>query len=46
MKDIQDKLKTYGLGAEWDYVRGRVLLRVAGELKLSEAAAYETAFLG
>jgi hypothetical protein len=33
MKDIQDKLKTYGLGAEWDYVRGRLLLRLAGELK-------------
>lgn len=46
MNDIQDKLKTYGLGAEWDYVRGRVLLRVAGELKPSEAAAYKTAFLG
>jgi len=46
MKDIQDKLKAYGLGAEWDYVRGRVLLRVAGELKPSEAAAYETAFVG
>jgi len=46
MKDIQDKLKTYGLGAEWDYVRGRVLLRVAGKFKPSEAAAYETAFIG
>jgi hypothetical protein len=46
MTDIQDKLKTYGLGAEWDYVRGRVLLRVAGDLKPSEAAVYETAFLG
>jgi hypothetical protein len=45
IKDIQDKLETYGLGAEWDYVRGRVLLRVAGELKPSEAAAYQKAFL-
>jgi hypothetical protein len=46
MKGIQNKLKTYGLGAEWDYVRGRVLLRVAGELKPTAAAAYEMAFMG
>jgi hypothetical protein len=30
-KDIQQKLKDYGLGAEWNYIQGRVLLRVAGD---------------
>ena len=42
--DIQKKLKAYGLGAEYDYVRGGLLLRVAGDLKPSQAKAYEKAF--
>lgn len=40
--DIQQKLRTYGLGAEWDYVVGRLVVRVAGDLKPSEAKAYES----
>jgi hypothetical protein len=44
--DIQKKLKAYGLGAEYDYVRDRMLLRVPGALKPSQAKAYETNFLG
>lgn len=44
--DIQAKLKSFGLGAEYDYVRDRLLLRVAGDLKPSQAKAYEEAFLG
>jgi hypothetical protein len=44
--DIQSKLKQFGLGAEYDYVRDRVLLRVSGKLKPSQAKAYETNFLG
>jgi hypothetical protein len=44
MKDIQKKLRTYGLGAEWDYLGGRVLLRVSGDIKPSLATKYETAF--
>jgi hypothetical protein len=43
--DIQQKLKDFGLGAEYDYVRDRVLLRVSGTLKPSEAEAYETSYL-
>lgn len=41
MDDIQQKLKNYGLGAEYDYVIGRTLVRVADDRKPSEAAAYE-----
>jgi hypothetical protein len=44
--DIQSKLKEFGLGAEYDYVRDRVLLRVSGTLKPSEAKAYKSSFLG
>ena len=43
--DIQKKLKDYGLGAEYDYVRGTLVLRVSGDLKPSQAKAYETAFV-
>lgn len=43
MDDIQQKLKDYGLGAEYDYIVGRTLVRVAGDLKPSEAAEYEDA---
>ncbi|MBD3783682.1 MAG: hypothetical protein IE926_12150 [Micrococcales bacterium] len=42
--DIQKKLKDYGLGAEYDYVRGNLLLRVAGDLKPSQAKEYRDAF--
>jgi hypothetical protein len=34
------------LGSEYDYVNGRALLRVAGELKPSTAKVYATAFGG
>lgn len=44
--DIQEKLKAYGLGAEYDYVRGGLILRVAGDLKPSQAKKYEAAFAG
>lgn len=43
MDDIQQKLKSFGLGAEWDYLYGRVLVRVGGDLKPSDAAAYKKA---
>ncbi|MBM6400190.1 hypothetical protein [Phycicoccus sonneratiae] len=42
--DIQKKLKEYGLGAEYDYVRGNLLLRVSGKLKPSQAKEYLKAF--
>lgn len=41
--DIQSKLKEFGLGAEYDYVVGRLLVRVSADLKPSQAAAYEAA---
>jgi serine/threonine protein kinase, bacterial len=42
---IQSMLKSMPmLGQEWNTVEGDLLLRVAGELKPSEAKAYETAF--
>lgn len=34
------------LGTEYDYVRGGLLLRVAGDLKPSQAKEYQQAFLG
>lgn len=44
---IQSMLKSMPmLGQEWNTVNGGLLLRVAGELKPSEAKAYETAFTG
>lgn len=44
---IQSILKSMPtLGPEWNTVRGGLLLRVAGELKPSEAKAYEAAFAG
>lgn len=44
---IQSTLKSMPmLGQEWNTVKGGLLLRVAGELKPSEAKAYETAFTG
>jgi serine/threonine-protein kinase len=44
---IQSMLKSMPmLGQEWNTVKGGLLLRVAGDLKPSEAKAYETAFAG
>src|SRR5215217_7171641 len=43
VKDIQTKLKSYGLGAEYGFVRGALVLRLAGDLKPSQAKKYETA---
>ena len=44
--DIQQKLKDYGLGAEYDYVRGGLVLRISGDIKPSEAKKYTSAFAG
>lgn len=42
---IQSMLRSMPmLGQEWNTVKGSLLLRVAGDLKPSEAKAYETAF--
>ena len=47
MDYIQGILKSMpALGTEYDYVRGNLLLRVGGDLKPSQAKAYETAFVG
>ena len=44
---IQAALKAMPiLGTEYDYVRGGLLLRVAGHLKPSQAKQYEKAFVG
>lgn len=43
-QDIQTKLKTYGLGAEWDYGVGRILLRIAGDVPPSQATTIRDAF--
>lgn len=44
---IQNALKAMPiLGTEYDYVRDNLLLRVAGDLKPTEAKQYETAFTG
>jgi hypothetical protein len=42
-RDVQTKLKAFGLGTEYDYVVGGVLVRVTGTVKPSQAAAYEKA---
>lgn len=42
--DIQTKLNAYGLGTEWDYGTGRVLLRIAGVVPPSQAAVIRDAF--
>lgn len=44
--DIQQKLRAYGLGAEYDYVRDGLVLRVSGDVKPSQAKKYEAAFAG
>jgi hypothetical protein len=40
---IQGVLKNSGLGAEYDYLRGPVLMRVTGNLSPSKARDYESA---
>jgi hypothetical protein len=40
---IQGALKNSGLGAEYDYLRGPVLMRVTGNLSPSKARDYESA---
>jgi hypothetical protein len=40
---IQSVLKNSGLGAEYDYLRGPVLIRVTGNLSPSKARDYEKA---
>ena len=42
-KDIQGKLKSFGLGADYDYIVGGVLVRVSGSVLPSQAAAYARA---
>jgi hypothetical protein len=42
-QDIQQKLKDYGLGAEWDYVVGRLVVRASGDYKPSQAAEIQEA---
>ena len=41
--EVQGKLKDYGLGAEYDYVVGGVLVRVSGNVTPSQAKAYQDA---
>ena len=43
---IQGLLKGGGLGSEYDYVRGGVIVRVTGELSPSKAKVYEAALNG
>lgn len=45
-KDIQTKLSTYGLGSEYDFVKGSTLLRISGEVKPSEASEINARFGG
>jgi hypothetical protein len=42
-RDVQTKLKAFGLGTEYDYVVGGVLVRVTGTVKPSQARGYEKA---
>lgn len=41
--EVQKKLKDFGLGTEWDYVVGGVLVRVSGNVTPSQAKAYQDA---
>ena len=43
---IQSVLKNSGLGAEYDYLRGPVLIRVTGHLSPSKARDYDTRLRG
>lgn len=42
-EDIQAKLQEYGLGAEWDYVVGRLVVRASGDYKPSQASRIQEA---
>ncbi|MBC9226901.1 hypothetical protein GL325_11225 [Aeromicrobium sp. 636] len=42
-EDIQRKLKDFGLGAEYDYVVGRLLVRASGDFKPSQALEVQSA---
>ena len=42
-KEIQGKLKSFGLGSEYDYIVGGVLVRVSGTVLPSQAADYAKA---
>jgi hypothetical protein len=42
-RDVQGKLKTFGLGTEYDYVVGGVLVRVTGTVAPTQAASYQIA---
>lgn len=42
-EDIQKKLKDYGLGAEYDYVVGRLVVRASGDYKPSQASKIQAA---
>jgi len=42
-EDIQQKLKDFGLGAEYDYVVGRLVVRASGDYKPSQARVIQRA---
>ncbi|MEZ5097429.1 MAG: hypothetical protein R2731_15830 [Nocardioides sp.] len=42
-QDIQQKLRDYGLGAEWDYLVGRLVVRASGDYKPSLAEEIQRA---
>jgi hypothetical protein len=42
-EDIQQKLKDFGLGAEYDYVVGQLVVRASGDYKPSQALAIQDA---
>lgn len=42
-EEIQRKLRDFGLGAEYDYLVGRLIVRVAGDLKPSQAKRIQAA---
>lgn len=42
-KDIQTKLQNFGLGAEWDYVVGRLVVRASGDFTPSQATKIQEA---
>lgn len=42
-KDVQVKLKAFGLGTEYDYIVGGVLVRVTGTVSPTQARSYQDA---
>jgi hypothetical protein len=42
-REVQMKLKAFGLGTEYDYVVGGALIRVSGNVTPSQAASYQQA---